>query len=177
MNRKQFIFTLLLALLSGLMGGVLSTWFLMPQLVPAQGSPQKVITAEQFQLVDKHGKVRGEFGVRDYAAALQAATDIELKFTGDMLVPGLRLFSEDGQRTLAQLSLEGDSPFLRIIDDTDATTLLGAERLALFDSDENLRAALGATNLKHTDTGSTEIRAPSSLVLFDEEGNVVWSAP
>jgi len=133
MNRKQYLFTLLLALLSGLIGGVLSIWFLMPPSVLVQDAPQKVITAENFQLVDKHGKVRGEFGVRDYAAALQAVTDIELKFTGDLLVPGLRLFSEDGQRTLALLSLTGDSPFLRLMDDTDAATWLGAEGLQIID--------------------------------------------
>jgi len=133
MNRKQYLFTLLLALLSGLIGGVLSIWFLMPPSVLVQDAPQKVITAENFQLVDKHGKVRGEFGVRDYAAALQAVTDIELKFTGDLLVPGLRLFSEDGQRTLALLSLTGDSPFLRLMDDTDAETWLGAEGLQITD--------------------------------------------
>ncbi len=133
MNRKQFIFTLLLALLSGFMGGLLSVEFLTPQSNLTQNSLQKVITAEQFQLVDKHGKVRGEFGVRDYAAALQAASDIELKFTGDLLVPGLRLFSEDGQRTLALLSLTGDSPFLRLMDDTDAATWLGAEGLQIID--------------------------------------------
>ena len=133
MNRKQFLFTLSVALLSGFMGGALSVWFLIPQSNPTQNSLQKVITAEKFQLVDKHGKVRGEFGVRDYAAALQAATDIELKFTGDILVPGLRLFSEDGQRTLAQLYVDGDFPLLRIMDDSDATTLLGAKGLEIRD--------------------------------------------
>jgi len=138
MNRKQYLFTLLLAPLSGLIGGVLSIWFLMPPSVLVQDAPQKVITAENFQLVDKHGKVRGEFGVRDYAAALQAASDIELKFTGDLLVPGLRLFSEDGQRTLALLSLTGDSPSLRLMDDTDAETWLGAEGLQITDDNGNV---------------------------------------
>ncbi|MCH7805435.1 MAG: hypothetical protein IH937_15310 [Acidobacteria bacterium] len=45
------------------------------------------------------------------------------------------------------------------------------------DEDGNNRAVLGSTELKITRTGSTEIRAPSSLVLFDEEGKVLWSAP
>ncbi len=49
--------------------------------------------------------------------------------------------------------------------------------LNLYDEVGNLRVALGPTELKNTRTGSTEIRAPSSLVLFDEEGKVVWSAP
>ena len=45
-------------------------------------------------------------------------------------------------------------------------------------NDENLaRAVLGTVRLSNNRTGSTEIRAPSSLVLFDEEGKVVWSAP
>ena len=61
------------------------------------------------------------------------SSDIELQFTGDLLVPGLRLFSEDGQRTLAQLYLVGDSPLLKLIDDTDAATLLGAEGLEITD--------------------------------------------
>jgi len=38
-------------------------------------------------------------------------------------------------------------------------------------------AVLGKIELKNDRTGSTEIRAPSSLVLFDEEGKVLWSAP
>jgi len=138
MSKKQFLLTLLLAVISAFLGGMLGVWFLMPPSVLAQDEPQKVIAAEQFLLVDTHGKVRGEFGVRDYAAALQAASDIELKFTGDLLVPGLRLFSEDGQRTLALLSLTGDSPSLRLMDDTDTETWLGAEGLQITDDNGNV---------------------------------------
>ena len=42
---------------------------------------------------------------------------------------------------------------------------------------DRVRAVLGATRLTTPSTGSTEIRAPSSLVLFDEEGKVLWEAP
>jgi len=52
----------------------------------------------------------------------------------------------------------------------------GNPSLTLLDQDSNTRAVLGTTQLKHPDTGSTEIRAVSSLVLFDEDGKVVWSA-
>ncbi len=74
MNRKQFIFTVLLALLSGLMGGVLSTWFLMPPSVLAQGdsllalsvpmqsTDQDIavgkITARSITLLDENGNER-----------------------------------------------------------------------------------------------------------------------
>ncbi|MDA2928493.1 hypothetical protein MYX84_00870 [Acidobacteria bacterium AH-259-O06] len=39
------------------------------------------------------------------------------------------------------------------------------------------RAVIGSLELKNNRTGSTEIRPLSSLVLFDEKGKVVWSAP
>jgi len=57
------------------------------------------------------------------------------------------------------------------------TILLDGAILSLSFSDPNTRTVLGTTQLKHPDTGSTEIRAPSSLVLFDEDGKVLWSAP
>jgi len=47
----------------------------------------------------------------------------------------------------------------------------------LFDEAGKSRAVLGVTKLKSIRSGSTEVRAPSSLVLFDKEGKVVWEAP
>lgn len=46
-------------------------------------------------------------------------------------------------------------------------------------SDENGidRAVLGATSLTTTRTGTVEKRAPSSLILFDKDGKVLWKAP
>ena len=49
--------------------------------------------------------------------------------------------------------------------------------LSIHDGKLRERVVLGSTRLRNTRTGSTEIRASSSLVLFDEEGKVVWSAP
>lgn len=49
--------------------------------------------------------------------------------------------------------------------------------LILYDKAENRRAVLGNTDLKIPATGSTEHRAPSSLVLLNEHGNVLWEAP
>ena len=74
MNRKQFIITLLLALLSGLIGGVLSIWFLMPPSVlaqddsllalsvPMQSTDQDIavgeITVRSITLLDENGNER-----------------------------------------------------------------------------------------------------------------------
>ena len=49
--------------------------------------------------------------------------------------------------------------------------------LRLSDSNFRERLVLGRISLRNPRTGSTEIRALSSIVLFDEEGNAVWSAP
>jgi L-asparaginase II len=47
----------------------------------------------------------------------------------------------------------------------------------LRDEKERIRAVLGHTNLEITRTGSVEQRSASSLVLFDKDGKVMWTAP
>ncbi len=81
MNRKQFVLTLLVAVISGFLGGALSVWFLMPQSVLAQDEPQKVIEAEEFRLVDSGGTTRATLGLG--------------RFLRDSV--GLYLFNEDGK--------------------------------------------------------------------------------
>ena len=57
--------------------------------------------------------------------------------------------------------------------------LTGGNRPSLKLRDENgiIRAALGSTELQVISTGETTHRPPSSLVLFDKEGKVIWEAP
>jgi len=284
MNRKQFIFTLSVALLSGSMGGVLSIRFLMPPSVLAQDEPPKVIEAQEFRVVDEDGNVQlwlsakhgpelhifdrqsqlrvrlslktdgsphmifkgrtPQLALHDERAisriALRMDRDEESGHTMPMLRIGdeqnrLRVVIGSGSRRseidsglpymylldakgsmLAELSL---SPIIRGLDEgwdydnlepslilrdyeelgwtsldpssvrlsdlhtdylgPEAELSVSPEGASLVLSDKRLkeRAVLGTTELKNTRTGSTEIRAPSSLVLFDEEGKVVWSAP
>ena len=49
--------------------------------------------------------------------------------------------------------------------------------IVLSDNIFTSRAVLGHTELHNKNTGSKEIRHASSLVMFDEKGNVIWSAP
>jgi len=242
MNRKQFIFTLLLALLSGLMGGVLSIWFLLPPSVLAQGEPQKVITAQEFRVVDEDGQVKVLINVLpDGSPSLilfgesPALALVDQNLESRLMIgifadqkPGLVIYDKSGN-SRAELALGGTgNPRLTLQDEeenkkieltvgtnlrstirailesgeksepdefiephmilsdgksstwiTTSSLDISNERphLTLTDEESNTRAVLGSTELKITRTGSTEIRAPSSLVLFDEEGNVVWSAP
>jgi hypothetical protein len=80
MSRKQHGITVTLALTSGLVGGMVSSQFLVGVSVFAEKPPQErqVIQAERFEVVDKDGKVRGELGLRNDG------------------VPVLRLYDEDG---------------------------------------------------------------------------------
>jgi len=75
------------------------------------------------------------------------------------------------------LSLYEGKPELSVFDNQETRVQVNEEGVIVRDESARSRAVLGTTELKHSDTGSTEIRAPSSLVLFDEEGKVVWSAP
>ena len=196
MNQKQFLLTLLLAVISAFLGGTVGVWFLMPPSVLVQDETPKVIEAEEFRVVDAVGRERAvldSIGLSIYAPpneepvasynfmGLSAQSEVgavKLDYIEGLTIQvndallwfdpefGLRL--ESGPAVLAiNVSDEGEV----------SLTLSGEPNISLHDKKGNLRAVLGTTQLKHPDTGSTEIRAPSSLVLFDEEGNVVWSAP
>jgi len=49
--------------------------------------------------------------------------------------------------------------------------------LELYDTADKLRAVLGNVDLETARTGIVETRPPSSLVLFDKEGKVLWRVP
>jgi len=230
MNRKQFIFTVLLALLSGLMGGVLSVWFLAPPSVLAQDEPPKVIEAQEFRVVDDGGIVRAQLSVSGDEASLTFAhptgdrplleifarsdpsdsSHISIRdsngeeratlgFNENLKLSHLNLYGPQttaGTGTPAEVSLHISPDLTQLLSGGEArvipeVTLSGAgqfsnislevptdgPRLSIDNEDLQPRVILGSTRLRNNRTGSTEIRAPSSLVLLDEEGKVVWSAP
>lgn len=90
--------------------------------------------------------------------------------------PALRFNGSRGEvAVLSQLGL--------IVRDTtsggSATLAVGESGPLLSLADENgrERATLGCTSLVGTETGGTEQLAPSSLVLFDKKGKVIYRAP
>ena len=58
-----------------------------------------------------------------------------------------------------------------------AATPDGLAHAAVFDKPGKLRAVLGSKAPETTRTGATETVAPSSLMLFDKEGKVIFRAP
>ena len=64
MNKKQYSLMLVLALVAGLVGGVVSSQFLMgqPAFAEKKSNPVKVVESEEFRLVDKDGRTRAFLG-------------------------------------------------------------------------------------------------------------------
>jgi len=53
----------------------------------------------------------------------------------------------------------------------------GEPALRLYDDNGKIRAVLGSTNLETVRTEVVEKRPASSLVMFNKDGKVIWSAP
>jgi hypothetical protein len=88
---------------------------------------------------------------RDFAARFNAARSVEER-------AGLRDPSDQGHQIKMSAFKDGPS-------------------ISLGDQEGVRRAVLGHTVLKILQAGSHEHRAPSSLVLFDKDGKVIWTAP
>jgi hypothetical protein len=78
---------------------------------------------------------------------------------------------KDGSTSLSFTDAER-SP--RAVLELDAS---GSPRLSFNDELHRARAVLGSTSLEAPATGEASSRPTSSLVLFDKDGKVIWSAP
>ena len=191
MSKRQYILLLILPLLAGLVGGTLAGQILggSPAFADKTAESKKVVTAEEFLLVDKKGEVLSTWGM--YAGG-----------------PGIVLFSKGGEyRAVFSLTSPEEGPILTLADKaghyrtvmglgTEKQPYIalrdeeGRERLALtlndegepallfYDKDKNKRVVLGTVDLtKMKRTGTIEKQSAYSLVLLDEKGKVVWKKP
>ena len=191
MNSRIYSLILLPALTAGLAGGLLASHFsaTAPALAANTSEARKVISAEEFRLIDKGGRILSTWGM--YAGG-----------------PGIVLFSKNGQfRAVFSLTSPEAGPVLTFADKDGvhrATVGLGAKRqpylalrdqagkerislslndkgdpyLVLYDQDEKERAVLGTMDLtKIKRTGTIEKGTISSFLLLDKDGEVTWKAP
>jgi len=164
MNRKQHTLTIVLSLVAGLVGGVVSTQLFMGQPVFAEKKPthQKVLRAERFELVDKEGFVWGKLeqmadgGVISINFKSKGASFANLCLADTLAVVGL------GTPTIGTINFTVDE---------------NGSQLRLFNQDNKLGAVFGSIDLKIPRTGEIIKRPISSIVLFDEDENVLWKAP
>jgi hypothetical protein len=134
----------------------------------------------------RSGKARAGSGAGDLVG--RSLTIVDEKGTTRVFVtvvkdsPAEVFYDEKGNRRIG----------LKVIKDSPAVVLYGEkknERIGLtvtkdgsptvFLNDEkgHPRAVLGSMELERARTGDRENTAPSSLVLFDNKGNVIWRAP
>lgn len=147
---------------------------------------EKVIIAQEFRLVDKDGKTLGRFGLSEVGGPRLVLSD-ENGLPRAMLSlssgnPVLSLHGKDTDVSIAAGVLS-EAPWMVLVD-RDGTPRAclrlqpdGSPSLHLCDKGGKIRAALGTTDLEITQTGEARRRAASSLVLFDKDGKVMWSAP
>ena len=65
MKRFKYIFLVLLTVVSGFIGGVISNLLFKKQVAVQESEKKKVVEAQEFRLVDKDGKLLGLFGEYD----------------------------------------------------------------------------------------------------------------
>jgi hypothetical protein len=200
MSRKQYISLVVLALAATLASGVASSWFFSNQPVFAKEATKKaeeispelrVIMAREINLLGLDRKPRiklavdqnGEPGLHFY----NEKGRYRAGFSVGKGTPALTMRDESGLRLqigLMKLMSTGDEwPTILLMDKKGverailALDIGGRPHLAMNDAKGNNLVVLGCSDLKHTQTGVIEKRPLSSLVLFNEKGNIVWQAP
>jgi len=159
MKGKQYFLIIIFTLIGGMIGGIISDRFIIGSPAFAEKSSLnrlKSIGAEKFVVTDKDGDIRAVFGLVEEAPAL-------MMFGKDGSLPRLIFF--DSKRCRAELYLGANGePSLNLYDEK------GTMRTALG------RTALGTVRIKVPKTGELQ-NLYSSLVFFNEDGNIQWSVP
>ena len=180
MGKKSYAVMLILALIAGVIGGALSIKILWRQQeTPEDSAMKKVLVANEIHLVDHQGKARwvlafsknGEPSVTfvnkdGWAPMAMGINRHGFPFFNMILQPG-----------------KGGGPSLTLMDGRMKNRAVlgllenGEPYLTLLDRNGQVRATLGSTVIRDSMTGSSVRRPFSSLVLFDEKGKIIWSAP
>ena len=160
MNKKQNSLMLVLAVIAGLVGGVMSSRFWGDGFVFAQKTPQR-IEAEAFLLVDRNGEYRAMLG-----------------FSSDGR-PGFCLFDRDGRSRFRIETLRNGISVLSFMDEDENVHAMLNKSGLFFTGDEEVRVMLNESALVLSDKDGN-IRATlteSELVFRDEDATTIWHAP
>jgi hypothetical protein len=195
---------LMLAVVAGFAGGVLSGHMFKTDTANAKEGNKKVMDVETLRIVDKDGTPRGSLGVSPAGSVGLLMSDknganmfltassfsffdkrvkerisFEIKEEG---FPYLAFRDENGKaRAQVTQSNDGDIGFALLDKQGRLRAIFkldkeGLPYIRLLDENGNFRAVLGHTELV-IKTGTVEKRAAASLVLFNKEGKVLWSSP
>jgi hypothetical protein len=155
MSRKQYALTILVAACAGWLGGGMFSQFFINKPVFAEKRPQphKIVSAEQFRVVDQDGKTRAMLGIWE--------GETELSLWDSNYESGISFYV---------LDRDGGKPILNMRSSkTDISFILQGSGdktgLSLLDKKGETRLQLGIRD-----------GAPF-IVLVDEEGKALWSVP
>ncbi len=190
MNRKESGIVVVVALVAGFVGGAMSGPLFQSVLAIAQETPlrAKVIEAELITTkvlsVLKDGKQVVFLGAVGDGAQLQldSTGGSFINMSSDGMRASLGLFWNVKHEEISHIGLStSKSGTILSSSKGPAETIWannndGTAYFALTGKGKT-RAVLGNTELKRTRTGVIEKRPLSSLVLFNEDGNVTWKAP
>ena len=181
MDKRQWILLVALALFAGGVGGVLAgrIFFEAPTVPREDEGLKKVVLAEEFHLVDAEGRDRWV---------------LNLSKNGE---PTITFINKNGWAPMALGINKGGLPFFNMVlepskeggpslilmdSEMKNRALLGLDKdggpyLNLLDQDGQIRVAVGCSEIANPLTGLKERKPCSSIILFDEAGKVLWSAP
>ena len=192
MSKKHYSLTVVLAFVGGLVGGLVSNQLLLGQPAHAErkATSLKVVEAEEFRVVDKDGRKRAQLMLTDFSSpALTLRDKNELIRIHLQLVPEgfpVLWFRDENGLLKASLTLlpRGDVLLTlgakeSIVKENAAKLFVGKSgvNLSLYDGNGRLRTVLGSTTFKDQKRGMIIKRPLSSLVLFNNIGDVVLQTP
>jgi len=180
MGKKPYIVILILSLVAGVIGGALSSKILWRQAeTPEDLELKKVIVANEIHLVDEHGKARW---VLAFSKDGEPSVTFVNKDGWAPMAMGVNRYGFPFFNMVLQ-PRKGGGPSIALMDGRMKNRAVlglwedGEPYLTLLDRSGQVRATLGSTILRDSLTGSSVRRPCSSLVLFDEDGKIIWSAP
>lgn len=178
MSRLRWVLFLIAALAAGTAGGMAANTFLQKP-PPEDKALKQIIVAHEFHLVDQEGRDRWVLKLSKEGEP--SATFVNKNGWAPMAVginsEGLPFFN---------MVLEPDrrgGPVLTLMDSQMKNRALfglneaGEAHLFFLDENGQKRLALGSFEFTDPSGERQETRPASSIMLFDEHGKVLWSAP
>jgi len=201
MSYKQNSIVVILALAAGFIGGIISNQLFVsgPAFAEKTQRQQKIVIAEEFRVVDKLGNTIGSFGIPPYLidievtdspssddkphqiAQLSLGNKSTVVLTADGNDGNVKVGGTDSNIVLyattnsAQLTFRKQTEH-NFVSKIILTTLKGTN-ISLQDDKGNERVRIGNTAFTPQKPGVKQKSPVSSIVLYNEKNDVVWSAP
>jgi hypothetical protein len=180
LNKHHFIIAAVIALMAGFVGGTMSDKLLKAaQTSPEQEELTRVIVATEIHLVDEQGRERWILKLsKDGEPAM---TFINRSGWAPMAL-GLNKAGLPYYNMVLEPHKGGGASFALLDSEMRSRARLGLREdgepyLSLMDPNGQVRANLGSIDFRNPLTGRTEKRSSSSLMLFSENGRILFSAP